>query len=110
MKRLLIAAAAIFILFLCARHYYRSTIASRIPVLTGAPTDFLPYHQAAQHIVHGESPYLADGYIYPPLLAFALTPLAAFDYTTARRVWFAISQLFLILSAILLWRRFGRDW
>ncbi len=60
--------------------------------------------------MHGESPYLADGYIYPPLLAFVLTPLAALDYTTARRVWFAVSQLFMILAAILLWRRFGRDW
>ena len=58
----------------------------------------------------GESPFLADGYIYPPLLAFALTPLATLDYLTARRVWFAFSQLLLIASAILLWRRFGRDW
>ncbi|MEI9976339.1 MAG: glycosyltransferase family 87 protein [Ignavibacteriota bacterium] len=81
-----------------------------MPVLIDAPADFLPYYQAAQHIVHGESPFLADGYIYPPLLAFLLTPLSPLDYVTARRTWFAVSQLLLIASAFLLWRRFGRDW
>jgi hypothetical protein len=101
---------ALFFVLLCARHYYQDTIARKLPVLTAAPADFLPYYQGAQHVVHGESPYLADGYIYPPLLAFALTPLTPFDYVTARRIWFAISQLFLLASAILVWRAFGRDW
>jgi hypothetical protein len=108
-KRWFVSLGAACVLFLCAQHYYRSTIASRLPILNSAPCDFLPYYQAAQHIVHRESPFLADGYIYPPLLAFALTPLSAVDYVTARRLWFAISQLLLIAAAILLWRRFGRD-
>jgi hypothetical protein len=110
MKRYLPVVAAICILFFCTDRYYQSTIVRRVPVLNSAPCDFLPYFQAAQHIVHGESPFLADGYIYPPLFAFLLTPLTPLDYVTARRGWFVISQLFLIAAAILLWRRFGRDW
>jgi hypothetical protein len=111
LKQSLRVIAAICIILFCAGRYYHSTIAIRVStVLNGAPCDFLPYYQAAQHIVHGESPFLADGYIYPPLLAFLLTPLARLDYVTARSVWFAISQLFLIASAVLLWRFFGRDW
>ena len=109
MKRWFVSLGVACVLFLCAQHYYRSTIERRIPVLNSAPCDFLPYYQAAQHIVHRESPFLADGYIYPPLLAFALTPLSAFDYVTARRVWFAFSQILLIAAAVLLWRRFGHD-
>lgn len=110
MKRWLLILAAVCLFLVCTQHYYRTTIASRVPGLTSAPCDFLPYYQAAQHIVHRESPFLADGYIYPPLLAFLLTPLTPLDYVTARRVWFAISQLLLIASAILLWRAHGRDW
>lgn len=98
-----------FFLFF-SEQYVHKTITSRLPILNSAPCDFLPYFQAAQHIVHGESPFLADGYIYPPLLAFLLTPLARFDYLTARWIWFGASQLFLIAAAVLLWRRFGRDW
>jgi hypothetical protein len=94
----------------CAYFYCNQTIVREVPVLTGAPTDFLPYYQAAQHITRCESPYLADGYIYPPLLAFALTPLTRFDYRTARRIWFGLSQGLLIASAILLWWAFGRGW
>jgi Glycosyltransferase family 87 len=110
MRLWLTATLTLCILLVCANTYYEKTIESRLPILNPAPSDFLPYHQAAQHIVHGESPFLADGYIYPPLLAFLLTPLGPLDYVTARRIWFAISQLLLIASAVLLWRRFGRDW
>jgi len=110
MKRYLPVAAALCILFVCSEQYYQSTVVRRVGVLTSNPCDFLPYFQAAQHIVHGESPYLADGYIYPPIFSFLLTPLAPLDYVTARRTWYVISQLFLIASAFLLWRRFGRDW
>src|ERR1019366_5374573 len=104
------AILALCIVLLCAGRYYRKTIALLVPGLVDSPSDFKPYYQAARHIVHGESPFLADGYIYPPLLAFLITPLAPLDYVTARRAWFAISQLFLIGSAFLLWRSFGRDW
>jgi hypothetical protein len=111
MRRLPSIIAAIGIILFCTDRYYESTIARRLPVvLNGAPCDFLPYYQAAQHIVRGESPFLADGYIYPPLLAFLLTPLAGLDYVAARIIWFAMSQLFLVASAVLLWRSFGRDW
>ena len=111
LKQFLPILAAMGIILFCADRYYYTTIAIRVPtVLHGAPCDFLPYYQAAQHILHGESPFLADGYIYPPLLAFLLTPLAWLDYAAARSIWFAMSQLFLVASAVLLWRTFGRDW
>lgn len=110
MRRWITILVAICILLLLTGRYYQKTVAGRLPILNSAPCDFLPYYQAAQHIVHGDSPYLADGYIYPPLLAFLLTPIAPLEYVTARRVWFAVSQLFLIAGAMLLWRRFGRDW
>jgi hypothetical protein len=101
---------ALVILLFCAWRYYQNTVAIQVPGLIDTPSDFQPYYWAAQHITHGESPYLAEGYIYPPLLAFLVTPLTALDYVTARRVWFALSQLFLIAAAVLLWRSIGRDW
>jgi hypothetical protein len=60
-------------------------------------------------VFHGESPYLTADYIYPPLLACALTPLALFDYYTARWIWFVFSQACFLGAAYLLWRM-GRDW
>ncbi len=39
-----------------------------------------------------------------------LTPIAAFDYFTARWIWFVFSHACLLTAAFLLWRRLGRDW
>jgi hypothetical protein len=110
MPRSLRIILAMSIVLVFAARYYRKTVAAEIPQLVDTPSDFKLYYRAAQNIVHGLSPFLADGYIYPPLLAFLITPLAPLDYVTARRCWFAISQVFLLASAILLWRTFGRDW
>ncbi len=93
----------------CVFWYVRETIWMQLPGLTGTPSDFRPYHNAAREVVAGRSPFNVDGYIYPPLLAFAVTPLAPFDYVTARRLWFAISQLLLVAAAVLLWWGSGRD-
>lgn len=48
-------------------------------------------------------------YIYPPLLAFALTPLTLFRYALAVKGWFVLNHLFLIGSAFLLWRSFWKE-
>jgi len=93
---------------LCALWYWKQNIVNVIP--TPGLSDFRFYYYAAQHIVHGESPYLTVDYIYPPLLACALTPLAGFDYFTARWIWFVFSHICLLAAAFLLWRRLGRDW
>ena len=50
------------------------------------------------------------GYIYPPLLAYLLTPLAPLPYVTARWVWFLFSHACLLAAAWLMWRALGRDW
>lgn len=93
---------------LCALWYWKQNVLNVLP--TAAPSDFRFYYQAAQHILHGESPYLTPDYIYPPLLAVALVPIAGFDYLTARWLWFVFSHACLLGAAFLLWRRLGRDW
>jgi hypothetical protein len=53
---------------------------------------------------------LTEGYIYPPLLAELLTPLAALSYVAARWAWFLFSQLCMLAAAWLMWKHMGRDW
>jgi alpha-1,2-mannosyltransferase len=100
-------AAAVLFLLLCAAWYWHVNIARQLP--TPAHSDLEWYYQAAGHVIHGESPYLAP-YLYPPLLACLLTPLALCDYLTARWIWFVFSHACLLAAAWLMWRRTGRDW
>jgi hypothetical protein len=93
---------------LCALWYWKQNVVNVLP--TPGLSDFRFYYFAAQHILHGESPYLTADYIYPPLLACSLLPLAGFDYTTARWIWFVFSHACLLGAAFLLWRNMGRDW
>ncbi|MGA2878203.1 MAG: glycosyltransferase family 87 protein [Bryobacteraceae bacterium] len=99
--------AAVFIA-LCAIWYFKQNVLNVIP--TPGLSDFRFYYYAAQHILHGESPYLTADYIYPPLLACAMVPLAFFDYFTARWIWFLFSHACFLTAACLLWRRMGRGW
>jgi hypothetical protein len=92
----------------CAIWYSKLNILDALP--TRGLSDFRFYYYAAQHILHGESPFLTADYIYPPLLAFLLVPIAPFDYFTARWIWFVFSHACLLTAAFLLWRRLGRDW
>jgi hypothetical protein len=99
---------AIAFVALCAIWYCKQNIINVIP--TPGLSDFRFYYYAAQHVLEGESPYLTADYVYPPLLACVLTPLALFDYFTARWIWFVFSHAFFLAAAYLLWRRMGRDW
>jgi hypothetical protein len=72
------------------------------------PSDFQFYYEAGRHVWHGESPYLEGGYVYSPLLALLLAPLASFGYFTARWIWFAASHAAFLAAGFLLWRRLGR--
>jgi len=98
---------------LCAAWYFYKTVWNVIPQL-GRPSDFTLYYQAAQNILAGRSPFVTEGYIYPPLFACLLTPLAGLSYIAARWIWFLFSQAFLLAAAWLLWKAFardgGRDW
>ena len=94
------------IVAICALIYVRSNVAPPIPMLA-RPSDFSGYFHAAEDILHGKSPYNNPGFFYPLLLAFLMVPLALIDYVAARWVWFALSHLFLIGAAGLLWRAMG---
>ena len=72
-------------------------------------SDFRWYYLAAQHVLHGESPYLSSGYIYSPFLACLLAPLASLNYVPAFWVWFLASHACLLWAAWLIWRYLGSD-
>jgi hypothetical protein len=99
--------------------------------LTPAPhqEDFGAYYVAARALANGESPFDAQvatrlarlagvehhsPYIYPPLLALLLRPLAVLPFSAAAAVWFALSAGALLASLWLLrphvqlpWRVYG---
>jgi alpha-1,2-mannosyltransferase len=106
-KRLAHAAAQIAVL-LCAGWYFKDNFLDRMP--DAGLSDFRCYYLAAQHVSRGETPYLEESYLYPPLLACLLTPLAALNYVQARWVWFLFSHACLLAAAWLIWRRLGSDW
>jgi hypothetical protein len=100
-------AAAPAVILLCAGWYVYHSFIEQAP--TASLSDFRWYYLAAQHVTHGESPYLSAGYLYPPILAYSLTPLAALEYVPARWVWFLASHACLLVAAWLIWRRLGSD-
>lgn len=105
-KSVLPAVAAVVIVISAAWYVYDSFI-EQMP--TAALSDFRWYYLAANHVVDGESPYLSEGYIYPPFLACLLTPLAYLEYVPARWVWFLLSHACLLVAAWLIWRELGSD-
>jgi hypothetical protein len=107
-----ILLALIFLLFLPGVYV---TVAD----LTPAPhqEDFGAYYLAAKALVNGESPFDKDAasrlaaasgveqhspYIYPPLLAVVLRPLAALPYRAASAIWFVLSAAALLAALTLL--------
>lgn len=93
------------VVLLCAAWYFDDSFWKQIP--NAGLSDFRWYYLAAQDVARGESPYLAEGYLYPPLLACLLTPLAGLDYVPARWVWFLFSHGCLLAAAWLIWRQPG---
>jgi len=82
--------------------------------------DFSAYWAAANRLLAGGSPYVAEQlagpygpqqqflYLYPPSLAAAVTPLAAIlptDYHAAAWVWAAIGALIVAWTTVAIWRR-----
>jgi hypothetical protein len=62
--------------------------------------DFYHFYEAAVAMTKGQDIYTSGrfGYIYPPLIAFAFQPLAAFSEIGAAWVWFFISLTLLGLT------------
>jgi hypothetical protein len=71
------------------------------------PSDFGHYHDAGQRVLRGATPYTNSAFNYPPILAFAMTPLAPASYLTARWIWLLVSHAMLLTAGILVWRFLG---
>ncbi len=99
--------ATVAFLVLCAGWYLKENVWAVRP--TSGASDFGYYYAAALHVLSGESPFEVENYIYPPLLAFLCTPLALFDYVTARWIWFVVSHTCFLGAAYLLWQRLGKS-
>jgi hypothetical protein len=85
--------------------------------------DFAAYYVAARALSQGGSPYqpasmeraAREGatqiafprYIYPPVLAALLRPLAVLPFDTARMGWYLLNLMLLVVSVALLARRLG---
>lgn len=62
-------------------------------------SDFTIYRDAARAVVDGGSPAGVEGYIYPPLLAVLMVPLALLPLGLSAAVWQALSLALLLLAA-----------
>ena len=81
-----------------------------------SPWDFPVYYHASQQMIAGQDPYqdylqhcpshtwCRGGYIYTPLLAVAVKPLAGLSLVAAERVWFAVCLIALAAAFIVCWR------
>ena len=65
--------------------------------------DFSNFYDAAQAIVLGNNIFSSGhgGYIYPPLVAFIITPLTYFPMKTGAFIWFLINILLLTATLII---------
>jgi len=66
--------------------------------------DFNVFYHASSEVLEGRDPYqtrLGDWtpYLYPPLLALLLTPLAMFPLPVAAYIWFLINATFTVCAA-----------
>ena len=77
------------------------------------PPDFSDFYLAAEAVLSGKSPYQLDlppgwlGYVYPPLLAWLMTPLTLLSAPVAASLWAVLSLLFVMAA---LWTLGVRDW
>ena len=105
-KTLLANIFCILFVTLCACWYYKANIRYVVPALAGE-SDFGIYYRAAGDILAGKSPYENPAYFYPPLVGFAMAPLALLNYLAAKWTWFVLSQLFLLGAGVAVWRGMG---
>ncbi len=97
-------------------HYVKEAI-GELAIIHHRPLefDFGQFYRAAQDLSAGRNPYdyfvhlhcqswCLGGYIYPPLLADLLRPLAGLSLPDAAAAWLLFSHLTVFASALLLWR------
>lgn len=90
---------------LAAAALYGLDVASR-----GGQWDFLAFYEAAVAARRGEDIYAAGvrGYIYPPLLAFLLQPLAGLSFRQAAVAWTLVNIALIPLAVALALREVAR--
>ena len=103
------SAAGVAVICLCEGGYFNTNVCEQLPNLIDTPSDFLHYDRAAQLVRQAHSPFGDPEYVYPPLFAFAVTPLRFANYVTARWLWFVLSHAALLIAAWLMWRALGND-
>jgi hypothetical protein len=101
--------AMLFCVVYCVVYYVKVNVVDLLPSIADPRGDFTHYYRVARSILAAQSPYMDPEHIYPPTLAFLLTPLALTGYMTAWWLWFWGSQALLLLAALLTWRALGRD-
>lgn len=74
--------------------------------------DFTCYYASAKAMMHGLSPYnngTAFPYIYPPIFAFLLIPLAIMPYGLSNFVWYCLGVFALIFSTVVILNTIDED-
>lgn len=101
----------IWLLFAVAAgsYYVSKTVLEVLPYLGPEQSDFHIYYDASRAVLMGKSPFAVDGFIYPPLLSFLLTPIALLDHEPARLLWFWVSHICLVVSGVLVWKALDAD-
>ena len=104
----LMRAGYVVLVIVCLGYHFDANFRRQMP--DGGPSDFNVYYHAGQAVISGETPFVDPGYLYPPLFAFLMTPLAVTSLLHAQWLWFGLSHAFLLASAWLVWRAAGRGW
>ncbi|MFN0133322.1 MAG: glycosyltransferase family 87 protein [Phycisphaerales bacterium] len=74
--------------------------------------DFVHFYLAAKAVRDGTDPLAAGigGYIYPPLLAVAMAPLAVLSELSAARLWIAVNAALIVATLWIGVRVLAREW
>lgn len=83
------------------------TVASISQFARGRDGDFIHFYEAARAVLNNQDLYdsgPAKGYIYPPLFALVLTPLALLSREAAGVVWTVLNAAMLLVALLLLAR------
>jgi len=67
-------------------------------------TDYQDFYGASIHALAGESPYLTERYVTPPLFSVVNVPLAILEFGTARVIFISLIPLTILLSYFLIYR------
>ncbi|MFT3892363.1 MAG: glycosyltransferase family 87 protein [Anaerolineales bacterium] len=67
-------------------------------------TDYRDFYDASVHVLAGESPYLTERYVTPPLFSVVNAPLAMLGFERARFIFLSLIPLTILVSYVLIYR------